>query len=167
MTIDNTSAPPAPDPYGTNFAVVTVGPAARPVGIAWRAELTARGVPLWTLHVEQYSADVDAGLTGHLATAVVGWRLLISGPQADVARVLATVTAAGAEPGELAAHVTGDAVKRVRCTHCGSSREVAAEIGTTVGCDGCGRSLLIYHHFSRNQAAYMGFQSDAEDSPVS
>lgn len=156
------TTPPVPDPRGTSFALVTVGAPSAPVGTAWAAELQARGAPLWRLHTDAWTDADQEQLVAQLRTATVGWRLLVSGPEADVALVRSTALAHGAIPAEVTIHCSHDDIRRVHCTHCGEVTVADEPVGGTTACGGCGRRLAVYHHFSRRLAAYMGFQVDAE-----
>ncbi len=67
---------------------------------------------------------------------------------------------AALEADEIHVEVTASTARRVWCTHC---KTVTADVTTSiVACAGCGRTLEVYHHFSRRHGAYMGFQADAE-----
>lgn len=157
--------PPAPDERGTAFAVVTVGAPGAAVGRSWLRELRARPVPTWSWPAPHYSDTVRAALVEQVRAARVGWRLMISAPEASVARLMSAALAEGAVPGELTAHVSDEGARRVRCAHCTAVTVTEQELGATVECVGCRRGLLVYAHFSRHLASYLGFQADAEDPP--
>jgi len=36
-------------------------------------------------------------------------------------------------------------------------------VGDTVACEGCHRTLIVYHHVSRLHGAYLGYMVDAEE----
>lgn len=96
-----------------------------------------------------------------LATAVVGVRVHVAGSDAVVRRLGAVAWDAGLLADEIGlACDVEQAVYRVACVHCGEIVESVSD--TIVDCTGCGRTLFVYHHFSRRKAAYMGFQADAE-----
>jgi hypothetical protein len=95
---------------------------------------------------------------------VVGWRLLVAGPEDGVLRARARALRQGAVPAEVLTHVTGVPVRRVSCAHCAQETETLAPIGDTCLCRGCGRTLHVYHHVSRRLGAYLGYMVDAEDA---
>jgi hypothetical protein len=54
----------------------------------------------------------------------------------------------------------GPLVRDVVCTHC---KQRICDVGENmVNCDGCGRLLWNYDHFSARLGAYMGFEVNAE-----
>ncbi len=111
----------------------------------------------------RYAADHDAleRLAGErLSRASVGLRLYVVGPESFVRRVVVAAAAAGLADDEVLAEVQGSRARRVWCAHCKAVTEDVTH--DLVACAGCGRSLTVYHHFSRRLGAFMGFQADAE-----
>ena len=41
--------------------------------------------------------------------------------------------------------------------------EILVSVGDTVACEGCHRTLIVYHHVSRLHGAYLGYMVDAEE----
>lgn len=137
---------------------------------AWRAAGTGE---LVLLHVGAAPADAPAGaellpgedavrarLAALLAAARVGLRVYVAGGDGFVRATSATALAAGLLPDEILTAVTASAARRVWCSHCRAVTEGVTT--TTTPCSGCGRTLDVYHHFSRRRGAYLGFMVDAE-----
>lgn len=127
---------------------------------------THRGViPAPSTVVDVRVDDVDAAL----GSARTGWRFLVVGDGAGVARIRARVLAAGAIDGEVITVVLGaddgfDAgAREVFCAHCRSTTATEAGIDETMACGGCGVELVVYYHFSRHRHAYLGYSADAEE----
>jgi hypothetical protein len=118
----------------------------------------------WPQHATTVAYDaeqLESLLRERLASAHVGVRLHLAGPEAFVRRM----TAIGLEEGLLAEEIGVDCdpaqpAFRVFCVHCRTVTKPVAE--TLARCAGCGRTLTVYHHFSRRKGAFMGFQADAE-----
>jgi hypothetical protein len=154
---------PAPDPRAASALVLGLGEEAAEAVSAWCSALEASGARVRVAE----PADVDealAVLADDLATALVGWRLLVAAPEADLLRIRAAALAGGVLDAEILAHATGVSVRRVLCVHCDAVVQTTAAIGGTCTCSGCGRELHVYHHVSRRLAAYLGFMVDAEDA---
>ncbi len=160
------------DPSGRAHLVVA-SPASEAVTAllaAWRA---TRPGTIELLHVGAAPADappdttmtadptdLTAQLAARLERACVGVRLYLSGDEGFVRAASAAALAAGVLPDELRTEVTTSSARRVWCSHC---REITEGVTTTVTpCAGCGRTLEVFHHFSRRRGAYLGFQADAE-----
>jgi dimethylamine monooxygenase subunit C len=154
---------PGVDHTGRAYAVMSFGPAASRIAAGWRREVRELGRPVWTYRGESATEPVLSALRGQLATATVGWRLMVAGPQADVLRVHGEARLGGALDSEVVVVVTDDAHRRVWCSHCGATSGADVATGEVLDCAGCGRSLLVYHHVSRRAAAYLGFMVDAEE----
>ncbi|HUA88854.1 MAG TPA: dimethylamine monooxygenase subunit DmmA family protein [Steroidobacteraceae bacterium] len=151
--------PPDVDGSGRNYLVISCGAEGRLVASAWSREILARGSKL-----ERFHGPAPAvWLTGRLAQARVGVRVMAAGPQLELLDVLRAARAQGMIDAELALHVTDAARLRVHCAHCGADTEAAVQIGEMIGCAGCGRSLVVYHHVSRPRGAHLGYQVDAEE----
>lgn len=103
--------------------------------------------------------ELERIVSDRLASARVGLRLYIAGSDAFIRRIQRPAFEMGVLPTEIFVAVTGDEI-RVWCTHCKAITEAPAF--NLLECTGCGRQLLVYHHFSRRHGAYMGFQADAE-----
>jgi dimethylamine monooxygenase subunit C len=153
--------PPAVDPAGREYVVVSSGEDARAVAAGWRDAVEALGRPLWSEHHDAGSAA--PALAERLQGARVGVRVMIAAPELEALDALRAAHAAGAIDAEIRVHVTDRGVRRVQCPHCHAHTEAAVEVDATVTCDGCGRTLLVYHHVSRVHGAYLGFMADAEE----
>ncbi len=151
---------------GTRHVVVACTPEPLPVRASYAddAELLCLGPAPedWPAHATTVADDADqleSLLRERLANAHVGVRLHLAGSDAIVRRM----SAIGLEEGLLAEEIGVDAAQpafRVFCVHCRTLTEPVGE--TLVRCAGCGRTLTVYHHFSRRKGAFMGFQADAE-----
>lgn len=104
--------------------------------------------------------ELEALVRERLSRASVGLRLYAAGPEGFVRRVAVAAAAAGLADDEVLVEVQGSAARRVWCAHCKAVTEGATH--DLVPCAGCGRSLTVYHHYSRRLGAFMGFQADAE-----
>ena len=139
------------------------GAGAAPVARTWRAEAGAAGIP-----AEQLSAASAGPLLGELdtrlATARVGIRLMVAGPECDVLRIGAVALARGLLTAETTTFATDDRVRRVWCPHCDTTTTAEVPVGGRTGCAGCGRTLLVHHHVSRREGCYLGFSADAEEA---
>ncbi|MGK2939237.1 MAG: dimethylamine monooxygenase subunit DmmA family protein [Solirubrobacteraceae bacterium] len=131
---------------GGTAALLHVGPA--PEGAPADTTMAADG------------EDLAARLTARLREARVGIRVYVAGDEGFVRATSAAALAAGLLPDEMRTEVTASAARRVWCSHC---RAITEGVTTTVTpCAGCGRTLEVFHHFSRRRGAYLGFQADAE-----
>jgi dimethylamine monooxygenase subunit C len=139
--------------------VLSFGPEARAVARRWCAEIDDRG-PLWTLHAARADGPVLASLRERLGAALVGWRLLLAGPEVDVLAARSLAIEHGAVAAEIVAYVTSSVRKRVYCAHCRELTSTGHAAGETVRCRNCNRDLVIHHHVSRRIGAYLGFAAD-------
>ena len=169
VSADHTSVPrwpdepPAVDPTGSSYLVVSRGDAGRAVALGWTSTIVSAAKPLWTHHESgEGPASVDA-LSWHLAAARVGTRVMVAAPELDVLDVLRAVRSAGAIDAEVRAHVTQTGDRRVYCPHCRTHTVAHLEVGDTVACEGCRRTLIVYHHVSRLNGSYFGYMVDAEE----
>jgi hypothetical protein len=151
--------PPEVDDSGRSYLVISTGTEGRAVASAWRQEIIARGRKLERFH----GPSPAVWLAGRLTKARVGVRVMAAGPQLELLDVLRAARSAGMIDAELALHVVGAKRLRVHCAHCGADTEADVGIGELIGCAGCGRSLLVYHHVSRPRGAHLGYQIDAEE----
>jgi dimethylamine monooxygenase subunit C len=147
---------------GREYVLWAFGPEGYLAGAAWLEE-TDPGVP-----TEQHSApaaerEVLAAIQASLATAVVGVRVVFAGPEADVYAARAVALDAGACGDEIVLLITSAKQRRVYCPHCRTTSVTLAPLAGTVPCSGCSRTLMVYHHFSRRTARYLGFLADTED----
>jgi len=103
---------------------------------------------------------LESAVRDRLSRASVGLRLYVAGPEGFVRRLAVAAATAGLADDEVLVEVRGSGARRVWCAHCKVVTEGATH--DLVPCAGCGRSLTVYHHFSRRLGAFMGFQADAE-----
>ncbi|MCA4134964.1 dimethylamine monooxygenase subunit DmmA family protein [Arthrobacter sp. M4] len=156
------NAPPKPPGRATEFFALSFGEAGRAAATEWLAQANSSAQRRHVV-AEEASDHALATLRGHLRTAVVGLRVLIAGPEADAYKAAAVACEAGLVQEELIVAVTNRNAKRVFCPHCRTETRTAKAIGAVAPCNGCGRQLEIYHHFSRRTASYLGFMADAEE----
>ncbi len=150
------SVPPA-DLTGTTFSVFAFGDAAEQVVDAWVGALAPSPVA-----VHHPSGTGAADLDADLATARVGWRAMLVGPLVEVLTLRAHALAKGLADDEIVVATTSTSLRPVRCVHCAADTVTTAGIGETTTCVCCGLELLVYHHVSRLQGVFLGFQVDAE-----
>ncbi len=147
------------DPSGVQHVIVAgpLGPEVEQL----LAEARSAGHDVTLLHTGSAgTAEVVDQLGALLAAAQVGIRVYLAGDDGFVRATAAVAHAAGVLDDELQTAVTASAARRVWCSHC---RTVTEGVTTTVApCAGCGRTLEVFHHFSRRHGAYLGFQADAE-----
>ncbi|ROO86210.1 hypothetical protein EDD29_3773 [Actinocorallia herbida] len=153
---------PEVDPTGRDYAVLALGPAARPVAAAWARRIEESGATSWVSYAPALSDGVIAAFRERLAVASVGWRLMLCGPEHEVLRLRGEAVLAGALPAEIRMHATADGHRRVYCAHCRHVTSGDIAVGELLVCGGCGLTLVCYHHFSRRLAAYLAYQADAE-----
>ena len=168
MGAEHTSVPrwpaevPAPDPAGRAVTLVGLGAAGRELTGRWAAEVHP-GTPVDELLADRADGDLLARLAARLGDAVVGWRLMLAGPEVDVLAARALVTSLGLLDDEIRVAVTCTAGRRVYCPHCRTTTSTTAPVSGETPCDGCGRRLHVYAHVSRRAGAYLGFMADAEE----
>jgi len=156
---------PGLDRSGRAYAVMTFGSAAAALGAVWRGELAALGRAVWSWDGEAATGAGLAGLREQIASATVGWRLLLAGPGPEVLLAYAEAVRGGVLDAEITVVVTDAAQRRVWCSHCRATTLAEVALGAETDCAGCGRSLFVYHHVSRRHAAHLGFMTDAEELP--
>ncbi|MEO5874560.1 MAG: dimethylamine monooxygenase subunit DmmA family protein [Streptosporangiaceae bacterium] len=138
-------------PDGRSYALLSLGDQARGVAAGWAVQLADS--PLWQRHADRLDEPLLADFRAELAAVVVGWRLLLCGPSAEVQVLRAEAVRAGAVPAEIHAVVTSAGPKRVYCAHCRT-------IGPGPVCSGCGLHLTVTGHHSRRLAAFLGFKRE-------
>lgn len=154
--------PPEPDPRARCHTLVSFSPDAMAVADTWASSAASLGASVRRLHADRFDSHLAAALEAHLADAVVGWRLMLIGPEADILAAQALAFTFGVIPAEIRAHATSATRRRVRCAHCALTTEADLPVGETLPCPGCGRTLVVHHHLSRRHAAYLGYHADAE-----
>lgn len=111
-------------------------------------------------HRVRDDAEARAAIELDLATAVVGWRLLIAGPADACLRARALAVRRGVNDDELTVATIDVGVRDVQCAHCGTTTRAEADLEQVVPCSGCGRKLLVYYHVSRRIGSHLGFMAD-------
>lgn len=149
---------PPCDPTATACTAVAVGPDAVDVATTWLAGAVAPG----RLHAVADTDEALAVVDAELAEARVGWRLLVAGPLTAVLPLRAHALAGGLVDAELAVATTSTEELPVACAHCAAVTSAPTHVGGVVACTGCERRLVVHHHVSRRQGAFLGFQVDAE-----
>jgi hypothetical protein len=153
---------PAVPARARQYLALSFGTEGRAAVDTWLAR-TDPSVPRRRLAAAAADEAALAALAAALEGAVVGLRVLLGGPQADVYAARAAAAGLGLIDEELVLLVTSETAKRVHCPHCQGLTATEQPVGATVPCRGCRRQLLIYHHFSRRTASYLGFMADAEE----
>nr|WP_133995978.1 dimethylamine monooxygenase subunit DmmA family protein [Streptomyces sp. 846.5] len=164
------ATPPAVDTDGKSFAVLSFGREGRETAERWISGIgdisdvgdIGTAGPCWARHAERADEELLAALREQLRTALVGWRLMLAGPEAEVLPARSEALMHGAVPAEIRVHVTSARRKRVHCPHCQQVTATDRAVDESVRCGGCGRELAIYHHVSRRTGTYLGFMADAE-----
>lgn len=110
------------------------------------------------------SPGSQARIRRALAEARTGWRFRVVGDEPALGALRAMLHDAGVLDEEIALVLASPASAAgkflVYCGHC-HSKTLASGVAT-VACSGCGLGLTVYVHFSRRQAAYLGYFADAE-----
>lgn len=162
---------PRDDPYTLDVAVMSG--ARRAIVVAFGSEAAAHserfvrsGQIPGTRHT--YTADAATAealerLTGLVDSCLVGTRLVLIGAEADVYAGRRCARDAGMVDAEIALVVLPSRRRRVYCAHCRTVTTTTQPIDGVAPCAACGDSLLLYGHFSRVHAAYLGFKVDAEE----
>ncbi len=123
----------------------------------WIAQIEARQ-PGAAPRVHRVCDDVAArdALTADMATALVGWRLMIAGPADACLRLRAHAVRNHVGDDEITVASTDVAHRDVHCAHCRSVTRAAVELEGIVACVGCGRHLVVHQHVSRRIGAHLG-----------
>lgn len=156
-----TATVPDADASGRSWTIVATGPA-EDVIARWTGQLAG------TVQVHRVDTDEQARMVidRAVATAVVGWRLMIAGPARVGLRLRAHALALGIAEDEITIASTEVAERDVFCAHCRTVTTAAVEIEGLVSCVGCGRKLVVHYHVSRRAGAHLGYQVDAEHRVV-
>lgn len=131
----------------------------------WIGQLAERHPePSVTAHRVRDDAAARAAIEADVASALVGWRLMITGPADACLRARAVAVALGVGDDELVVATTDVATRDVHCAHCRAVTRADVKLEHVVPCSGCGRNLFVYYHVSRRLGAHLGFMVDAETS---
>jgi hypothetical protein len=126
----------------------------------WLAQIEARH-PGAAPRVHRVTDDAAAkrAVTADLATALVGWRLMIAGPADACLRLRAHAVRNHVGDDEITVASADITHRDVHCAHCRTVTRAAVELEEVVGCGGCGRNLFVYYHVSRRIGAHLGFMT--------
>ncbi|WP_263999103.1 dimethylamine monooxygenase subunit DmmA family protein [Mycobacterium yunnanensis] len=97
-----------------------------------------------------------AALEADVATARVGWRLLIAGPADACLRLRARALRLGIGDDEITVASTDVADRDVHCAHCRTVTHATVPLGGVLDCHGCRRPLAVQAHVSRRLGAHLG-----------
>lgn len=158
--------PPLPERLRTLVAV-GIGPEGRAVAGRWAARARTAGCRVEHAALDQPDPLVEpdglvAAARRIAATARVGTRVAVAGPEVDVLEFQGVLLDAAFLREEVLSFATSADVIRVRCVHCRTTLRARARPGGVVRCEACGYDLLVHHHVSRAHGAYLGFRADAE-----
>ncbi|GLP74691.1 hypothetical protein TUM20983_18010 [Mycobacterium antarcticum] len=117
---------------------------------AHRPEATPR------VHRVRDDAAARSEVSEDMATAVVGWRLMIAGPADACLRLRAHAVGNHVGDDEITVATTGIADRDVQCAHCRAVTRAAVELDGVLPCRGCGRQLVVQRHVSRRLGAHLG-----------
>lgn len=154
---------PTADLTGRHWTVLAIGADAAGIAEQWHSEIIAEfpGAAPRMHHVADATAAC-AALEADLATAVVGWRLLLAGAAHACLRVRARALELGAIDDEITVASTEVATRDVYCAHCRTTTTAAVGLTGQMPCSGCGRPLFVYYHVSRRLGAHLGFATTAD-----
>lgn len=158
------STPPPVDVEGRAFLIVAIGddPSTAHVSRTWVGAAEAVGAThLLVLDAMDHDDD-RAALEQHLASSVVGTRIMVAGGQFDVLAALAAARQRGAIAAELSAFVTAADDIGIYCAHCTATSRVVGGVGDVVTCPGCGLSVEIHQHHSATRGSFLASAADAE-----
>lgn len=167
MAPDFTSVPrPAEDPLpparAREIVAVSFSPAGATTAQAWLRRPES-GIPHRHIRTDRADPNALANVRNLVRNAKVGVRFVFTGPQADIYAARAQALTEGAVEEEITLLETDATGRQVYCPHCKATTPSRNPVGATVTCTGCTRELVIYHHFSRRTASYLGFKTNAEE----
>jgi hypothetical protein len=115
-----------------------------------------------------FTAVVDR-LRDLCRTAVVGDRVRLTGPEDELLRAAAVLRSGGFGDDEITLTTTTPGspfsdpdLRRVVCCHCRTTFTTTLTVGDAATCPGCGRGLVVHHHFSRRTASYLAYQPEEQ-----
>ncbi|WP_130839031.1 dimethylamine monooxygenase subunit DmmA family protein [Corynebacterium neomassiliense] len=124
------------------------------------------------IEVEVPAGDFDTTATRLLdlcRPAVVGDTVHLTGPEEELLRAAALLRENGFDDDEISLTCTTPGspfsrpgARRVNCCHCRTVFTSEVVVGDQVTCPGCGRGLVVYHHFSRQTASYLAYMPEEE-----
>lgn len=161
------------DPAAASCTILSYG--VRSLAAGWSSELTDLGIGHRILVLAPGDqAREQRLLTEELQRAVVGWRLMLVGPLADVLRARARALEAGLLAAEIIVSTTEVERIPVVCVHC-RALTLATTLATTrattlaarpttqlLTCDSCSATLAVQDHLSPLAGGFLGVKHDAE-----
>lgn len=162
--IEFTSVPPwavaprrAPADLSGRYWTVVAFPGGESTATEWVAQLESRR-PGASPRVHLVADDdaATAAIDADVATARVGWRLMMAGPADACLRLRAHALGIGIGDDEITVATTDVAHRDVHCAHCRTVTREAVPLGGVVACAGCGRRLAVQAHVSRRIGAHLG-----------
>lgn len=156
---------PDADLSGRAWTIIACGARGAEIAQGWIDEIApACGVSEIRLH--RYDDDIAPAieaLTADVATARVGWRLMLAGPADTCLRLRGVAGGLGVADDEMTVASTDVDARTVHCVHCGAATRALVHLEQVLPCASCGRKLVVYHHVSRRAGTYLGFMVDAEE----
>ena len=108
------------------------------------------------------SAEMQSMFERYLADLPLDTRIYIAGSEAFLWDVHALAIKAGLASEQISMFEPATKVRRVFCGHCYTL--ISDVLYSPVVCPSCQRLLEVRDHFSKQHAAYLGVQCNAEDS---
>ncbi len=93
--------------------------------------------------------------------SLMGAHFYVSCPEMYIWKIYQDMIAGGIVRGQMQMWHSGTRKRRVYCCHCKTFHENITE--DIFKCDGCNNMIFVYDHFSRHNAAYLGFRADSEN----
>jgi dimethylamine monooxygenase subunit C len=150
------------DLSGRAWTIMVLGPGGTDIARDWVAQIaSAGGESAVRLHVVDPGQAIEA-LTGDVAAARVGWRLMMTGPADACLQLRGAAMSLGVADDEMTVASTDVDSRAVRCVHCGAVTRARVQLDEVLACGSCERKLLVYYHVSRRHGTYLGFMADAE-----
>ncbi|MDJ0315376.1 dimethylamine monooxygenase subunit DmmA family protein [Arthrobacter sp. H35-D1] len=128
------------------------------------ADHDAGGRPRHDLRFTSANPESLSELRSALLRSSVGIRLVLTGSPVDIHAAAAVAAECGLAEEEVTLVSDESGLRVVFCAHCRTRTETVEPIGSEVECQGCATDLEIANHFSRRQAAYLGFAANAEEA---
>ncbi|PRZ17680.1 dimethylamine monooxygenase subunit DmmA family protein [Nesterenkonia sandarakina] len=151
------------DPAAASCTILSCGATSHAAG--WSRELTELGIEHRIIALRpRDAAEVQRIMTAELRRAVVGWRLMLTGPLAEVLHARALALQAGLLDAEIIVGTTEVDRIPVSCAHCAtttltrlpSSTRPRARAIRLVTCAGCAESLVVQDHLSPLRGGFLG-----------
>ncbi|GAB7069278.1 hypothetical protein H7J06_00530 [Mycobacterium hodleri] len=161
--IEFTSVPPwavaprcAPADVSGRYWTVVAFVGGESIASEWVAQLESRPGASPRVHLVCDDDVATGAVDADVATARVGWRLMIAGPADACLRLRAHALGIGIGDDEITVASTDVTAKDVHCAHCRAVTHDAVPLGGVVACHGCGRRLAVQAHVSRRIGAHLG-----------